>query len=104
MAVAIDVAYAPPRRRRGTQQMFIPGGSARGPTRHPFTYHFSRKRFPFGIRSTEKWYTFHIPLLEFCIPLTAVNALSFKGTVSRQSSSFCLIFPITRPQSQWNLK
>ena len=28
----------------------------------------------------------------------------FKGAVSRQSSSFCLILPITRPQSLWNLK
>ena len=27
-----------------------------------------------------------------------------KGAVSRQSSSFCLILPITRPQSVWNLK
>ena len=27
-----------------------------------------------------------------------------KGAVSRQSSSFCLILPITRPQSLWNLK
>ena len=25
------------------------------------------------------------------------------GAVSRQSSSFCLILPITRPQSLWNL-
>ena len=58
--------------------MFIPGGSARGLTRHPFIYHFSRKRYPFGIPSTEKWYTFHILLLELCIPLTAVNALSLK--------------------------
>ena len=28
----------------------------------------------------------------------------FKGAVSRQSSSFCLILPISRPQSLWNLK
>ena len=28
----------------------------------------------------------------------------FKGAVSRQSSSFCLILLITRPQSLWNLK
>ena len=28
----------------------------------------------------------------------------FKGAVSRQSSSFCLILPITRPQSLWNIK
>ena len=27
----------------------------------------------------------------------------FKGAVSRQSSSFCLILLITRPQSLWNL-
>ena len=27
-----------------------------------------------------------------------------KGAVSRQSSSFCLILPITRPQSLWNIK
>ena len=27
-----------------------------------------------------------------------------KGAVSRQSSSFCLMLPITRPQSLWNLK
>ena len=28
----------------------------------------------------------------------------FKGAVSRQSSSYSLILPITRPQSVWNLK
>ena len=27
-----------------------------------------------------------------------------KGAVSRQSSSFCFILPITRPLLQWNLK
>ena len=27
-----------------------------------------------------------------------------KGAMSRQSSSFCLILPITHPQSLWNLK
>ena len=58
----------------------------------PFVYLLLKNGTPF------------IPLLEFCMPLTAVNALSFKGTVSRQSSSFCLILPMTRPQSQWNLK
>ena len=28
----------------------------------------------------------------------------FKGAVSRQTGSLCLILPITRPQSLWNLK
>ena len=32
------------------------------------------------------------------------SLLNFKGAVSRQSSSLCLILPITRPQSLWNLK
>ena len=30
--------------------------------------------------------------------------MNLKGAVSWQSSSFCLILPITRPQSLWNLK
>ena len=32
------------------------------------------------------------------------DRIHFKGAVSRQSSSFCLILPVTRPQSLWNLK
>ena len=32
------------------------------------------------------------------------TTINIKGAVSRQSSSFCLILPITRPQSLWNLK
>ena len=30
------------------------------------------------IPSIHKWYPFHIPSLELCIPFTAVSALSFK--------------------------
>ena len=37
-------------------------------------------------------------------PLFQVSGQDLKGAVSRQSSSFCLILPITRPQSVWNLK
>ena len=34
----------------------------RGPAPYPFIYHdFSRKRYPFRIPSTDKWYPFHIP-------------------------------------------
>ena len=50
----------------------------RGPTPYPFIYHFSQKRYLFCTLSIDKWYPFHIPCLELCIPLTAVNALSFK--------------------------
>ena len=32
------------------------------------------------------------------------KASPIKGAVSRKSSSFCLILPITCPQSLWNLK
>ena len=41
------------------------------------------------------------------VPTTFVPNCScspLKGAVSQQSSSFCLILPITRPQSLWNLK
>ena len=31
-----------------------------------FIYHFSRKRYPFRIRSVEKWHPFHIPCLVPC--------------------------------------
>ena len=40
----------------------------------------------------------HVPC--FCCP----SYSSFKGAVSGQSSWFCLILPLTRPQSLWNLK
>ena len=36
--------------------------------------------------------------------LLPVPSGQVKGAVSRQSSLFCLILPITRPQSLWNLK
>ena len=35
--------------------------------------------YPFRIPSIDKWYPFrHIPSLKLCIPLTAVESLSFK--------------------------
>ena len=43
---------------------------SRGPTPYPFIYHFSRKRYSFRISSFDKWYPFHIPCLELCIPLS----------------------------------
>ena len=58
---------------------------------------------------TLNW-TVSAPALKPCIPdrtsvhTRADKGWAFKGTVSRQSSSFCLILPITRPQSLWNLK
>ena len=61
----------------GTQQMFIRGGSARGPTPYPFTYHFSRKRCPFRKPSIDKWYPFNIPCLELCIPFTCCKCAVF---------------------------
>ena len=57
-----------------TQQMFI------RPEIQPltlFTYHFSRKRYPFRIPSTDKWYSFHIPCLELCIPFNFCKCTVF---------------------------
>ena len=33
-----------------------------------FVYYFSRKRSPFRVPSIDKYYSFHIPCLEPCIP------------------------------------
>ena len=54
------------------------GAPSRDPTPYPFIYHFSRKRHPFRIPSTDKWCPFHIPCLKLCIRFNALNALSFK--------------------------
>ena len=46
--------------------------------------------------------------IQQCLELLGNNVATvctgLKGAVSRQSSSFCLVLPITRPQSLWNLK
>ena len=39
-----------------------------------------------------------------CVAKNALVEINLKGAVSWQSSSFCLILPLTRPQSLWNLK
>ena len=63
---------------RGLNKCLYGETPTRGPTPYPFIYHFSRKRYPFRIRSIDKWYPFHIPFLNFVSLLTAVNALSYK--------------------------
>ena len=40
---------------------------------------------------------YKLPVLDDVVP-------KLKEAVSRSSSSFCIILPITRPQSLWNLK
>ena len=47
----------------------------------------------------------HLGLVISSVLLSTVHIFStIKGTVSRQSSSFCLILRITRSQSLWKLK
>ena len=60
--------------------MVIRGGSILMSNHLPFYITFFREKVlgPFRIPSIEKWYPYHIPCLELCISLTAVNALSFK--------------------------
>ena len=52
----------------GAQQMFIRGGSVPD---------FSRKSYPFRIPSIDKWYLFHIPCLELCIPFNCRKCTVF---------------------------
>ena len=50
-----------------------------GPIPYPFINHFSRKRYPFRIPrpSIDKWYPFHIPCLELCIPFNCCKCTVF---------------------------
>ena len=52
--------------------------------------------------SSSRSHVFTLPCSAAHDPLA--SGWHMKGAVSRQSSSFCLIMPITRPQSLWNLK
>ena len=63
----------------GTQQTFLRGSSATRSNPLPFYIPFFAKKVPpVRIPFIDKWYPFHIPCLELCTLLTAVNALSFK--------------------------
>ena len=56
-------------RDRGVLDKLLCGEAPpRGPTPNPFVCHFSQKRYSFRIPSIDKWYLFHIPFLELCIP------------------------------------
>ena len=63
-----------------TQQMFIRGDSAprSNPTPYPFIYHFLRKRYPFRIPSTGKWYPFYITCLELYFASLKMHCLITK--------------------------
>ena len=52
---------------------------------------FDRKGISF-IPSIHKWYPFHIPCLELCIPFTTVNALFFKFEYITKRECFLDIF------------
>ena len=93
----------------GTQQSFIQGGSSPRSNPSPFYIPFLTNRYPFHIPSTDKWHLFHIPTcsLEFCIFLTAVNALYFKykfiikqGNFFDFFKAFILLRSFDRPKWQ----
>ena len=45
----------------------------RGSTPYPFVYHFFTKKVPLSHTFCLKWYPFHVPCLELCIPFKAVK-------------------------------
>ena len=53
---------------RSTQQILNGEVPPQGPPPYPFIYHFGQKRYLFRTPSIDKWYPFHIPSLELCIP------------------------------------
>ena len=55
--------------------------------------------------NTNGIFSTHLELVSKSVLLSTVHIFStIKGTVSLQSSSFCLILQITRPEWLWNLK
>ena len=55
--------------------------------------------------NTNGIFSTHLELVSSSVLLSTVHIFStIKGTVSLQSSSFCLILQITRPEWLWNLK
>ena len=52
---------------RYSQQFLNGKAPPRGPTPYP-SGHFSWNNYPFRIPTIDKWYSFHIPCLELCIP------------------------------------
>ena len=72
------------------------GGGAEGTQQRssapPFIYHFSRKRYPFRIPSTDKWYSFHIPCLELCIPLNYRKCTAFCAGINHKNRTFSRLF------------
>ena len=58
----------------------------------PFIYHFSRKRYPFRIPTIDKWYSFHIPCLELCIPLNYRKCTAFCAGINHKKRTFSRLF------------
>ena len=80
----------------GTQRIFVRGGSARGPTSYPFTYHFWRKRYPFCIPSIDKWYPFNTPCLELCISFNCCKCTVFWIEINHKNRTFSLLYKATK--------
>ena len=57
----------------------------------------------YGIRLEVTQLTYILEPRHSTYPFTVIIS-AFKGALSRQSGSFCLILPITCPQLLWNLK
>ena len=65
-------------------------GRFRGLTPYPFLYYIWQKRYPFRILGSCKWYTIHIPSLEFYIPLTALEFI--KALLNYKTKTFSCLF------------
>ena len=72
-------------RRENTVESFRREGCA--PRSNPLPFyipiHFWEKWCPFRIPSTDKWYRFHIPSLELCIPLNCYKCNVYNVLINR---------------------
>ena len=60
---------------------------------YPFLYHIWLKRYPFCRPFIDKWYSFHIPHLELCIPfLNCCKCTVFKIWINHKTRTFFRLF------------
>ena len=73
------IFYVPKGEKGGLLNNTLYGrASSRPPAPYDFIYTIFDRKDALLYTISQKWYPFHIPSLELCIPLTAVNLLSFK--------------------------
>ena len=99
-------------RGKGTQQSFIWGGSVWRVNPLHFYTPFLTEKAPFRIPSSDKWYPFHIPILEHCIPFNywKCTVLKIRSTKPERFLDFfhnhkkCVCYPFLQTEIPFHIR